>query len=218
MALTEDTKSMLEIESGGSLIEAAGGIAVIVLTVIGLARGNDGFIPSIATIVLGVALLAEGGAIAAEFSKLLTATSGGTFGAMELGGGMTTEVLTGGAAIVLGILGLVGLVPMVLLPAAVIAVGGGLILTAGAVERLNRLRVRTTGSSEVAERVSQVAVSGAIATQIIAGIAAIVLGILALVSAGHASILTLVGLLALGSAVALSGTALAGRLMRMFVG
>lgn len=216
MALTEDTKSMIEIESSGSLIEAAGGIAVIVLTIIGLARGSEGFMTSIATIVLGVALLAEGGVIAAQFSRLLGAATGGTIGAMELGGGMTAEVLTGGGAIVLGILGLVDLHPMVLLPAAVIAIGGSLVLTAGAVERLSHLRVQATGLPEMAQKVAQAAVSGAVGTQVLAGIGAIVLGILALVSANHAVTLTLVGLLVLGSAVALSGTALAGRLMRMF--
>jgi hypothetical protein len=216
MAITDDVKTVIEIESGGLLIEAAGGIAVIVLAIIGLARAGDGVMTSIATIVLGVALLAEGGAIAAEFSKLLSAATGGTLGAMELGSGMTTEIFAGGAAIVLGILGLVGLVPMVLLPAAVIAVGGGLVLTSGAVARLNQLRVQATGVSEMAQRVSQAAVSGAVATQILAAIAAIVLGILALVSTSHAAILTLVGLLVLGAAVALSGAALAGRLIRMF--
>jgi hypothetical protein len=216
MALTEDTKSLLEIESGGSLIEAAGGIAVIVLTIIGLARGSEGFLTSIATIVLGVALLAEGGTIAAQFSRLLAAATGGTLGAMELGGGMTAEVLAGGAAIVLGILGLVGLNPMVLLPAAVIAVGGSLVLTAGAVERLNHLRVQAAGLSEMAQKVAQAAVSGAVGMQVLAGIGAIVLGILALVSASHAATLTLAGLLVLGAAVALSGSALAGRLLRMF--
>jgi hypothetical protein len=216
MSLTEEAKSMLEIESGGSLVEAAGGIAVIVLSIIGLARVGESFMTSIATIVLGVALLAEGGTIAAQFSKLLSVATGGTLGAMQLGGGMTTEILGGGAAIVLGILGLVGLYPMLLLPAAVIAVGGSLVLTAGAVERLNELRVQSAGLSEMAQKVAQAAVSGAVGMQVLAGIAAIVLGILALASESHAATLTLVGLLVLGSAVTISGTALAGRFMRMF--
>lgn len=212
--MSDDAKTIIEIESGGLLIEAAGGIAVIVLAIIGLARGDDSFLTSIATIVLGVALLAEGGAIAAQFSKLSAA--GGMIGTAELGGGMTAEVHAGVAAIVLGILGLVGLHPMVLLPAAVIAVGGSLYLTAGAVERLGHLRLQAKGVSETAEKVAQAAVSGAAGTQILAGIAAIALGVLALVSASHTAILTLVALLVLGSALTLSGTAVAGRLVRMF--
>lgn len=41
MAMADDARSVLEIESGGLLIEAAGGIAVIVLAIIGLAREGD---------------------------------------------------------------------------------------------------------------------------------------------------------------------------------
>jgi hypothetical protein len=216
MAMTETPpgRSLIATESGGSIVEAAGGIAVIVLSIIGLARGGE-FMTAIATIVLGVALLAEGGAIAAQFSKLLSAVTGGALGAMELGGGMTAEILAGGGAIVLGILALVGLKPMILLPAAVIAVGVALMLTAGAIERLNEIRVQAAGLSETAEKVAQAAVSGAVGTQVLAGIAAVVLGILALVTSYSAS-LTLVGLIVLGASVTLTGTALAGRMLRMF--
>jgi hypothetical protein len=215
MAMTEDTRSMLATESGGSIVEAAGGVAVIVLAIIGLARGG-GFLTAIAMIVLGIALLAEGGSIAAQFSRLLSAVTGGAVGAMELGSGMTAEILAGGAAIVLGILGLVGLHPMVLLPAAVIAVGGSLVMTSSAVERLNQIKLQAAGLSEIAQKVAQTAVSGAIGTQVLAGVAAVVLGILALVSQDYAATLTLVGLLVLGAAMTLTGTALAGRFLRMF--
>jgi hypothetical protein len=216
MSMTGDVKSVLEVESGGSIVEAAGGIAVIVLAIIGLARGGNEFMTAIATIVLGVALLAEGGAIAAQFSRLLSMASGGSLGAVQLGSGMTGEILAGGGAIVLGILALVGLRPMALLPAAVIGVGGTLVLTAGAIERLNQIRVAAAGLTEMAQRVAQAAVSGAVGTQVLAGIAAIVLGILALVSDTQAMNLTLVGLLVLGASVTLTGTALAGRLLRLF--
>ena len=97
MAIADDARGILEIASGGLLIEAVGGIAVIVLAVIGLARGGDAFLTAIATIVLGVALLAEGGAITAQFSKLVAAD--GMLGAAELGGGMTAEVHAGVAAV-----------------------------------------------------------------------------------------------------------------------
>jgi hypothetical protein len=43
-----------------------------------------------------------------------------------------------------------------------------------------------------------------------------VLGVLALALSAHASALTLVGLLVLGAAVAVSGSALTGRLLRLF--
>jgi hypothetical protein len=55
----------------------------------------------------------------------------------------------------------------------------------------------------------------AVGTQVLAGIAAIVLGILGLILVGQAANLTLVGLLVLGGSVTLTGTALAGRLLRL---
>ncbi len=216
MSATYDEKAILEIETTGSLIEAAAGIAVVVLAIIGLARADTRFMTSIAVIVLGAALLAQGGAIATEYSKLLAMISGGTLGAVELGGGMTIEILAGGSTIVLGILALIGFSPEILLPAAVIIVGASSILAASGIQRLNTLKVQAAGLSDIAQKVSQAAVAGAIAAQVLAGGGAIVLGILALTLSAQAAVLTLVGLLVLGVSVAVSGTALTGRLLRLF--
>jgi hypothetical protein len=216
MSTTYDEKAVLEIETTGSVVEAAAGIAVIVLSIIGLARADTGFMTSITGIVLGAALLAQGGTIAAEYSKLLGMITGGTLGAVELGGGMTVEVLAGGGTVVLGILGLLGFYPEILLPAAVIAVGAASILAASGFQRLNTLKVQAAGLSEIAQSVAQAAVAGAIAAQVMAGGGAIVLGILALTLPAHAAVLTLIGLLVLGASVAVSGTALTGRLLRLF--
>lgn len=216
MSMTYDQKTILETETTGSVVEAAGGIAVIVLAIIGLSRGDTGLFMSIAGIVLGAALLAHGGTIAAEYSKLLAMTTGGTLGTIELGGGMTVEVLAGGAAMVLGILGLLHFAPVVLLASTVIAVGGSLIFAAGGIQRLNTLKTQAAGLSEIAQRVAQSAVSGAIAAQVLAGAAAIVLGILGLTTTSYPNALTLIGLLVLGAAIAASGAALSGRLLRFF--
>lgn len=218
MSTTYGEKPILEVETTGSLIEAAAGIAVIVLAIIGLARADTGFMISITGIVLGAALLAQGGAIATEYSKLLAMITGGTLGAVELGGGMTVEILAGGSAIVLGILGLLSLAPEILLPAAVIGVGASAILSASSFQRLNTLKAQAAGLSEIAQKVAQATVTGAIAVQVLAGGAAIVLGILALTLTAHAGTLTLVGLLVLGASVTVSGTALTGRLLRLFNG
>jgi hypothetical protein len=211
-----DERRILEIETTGSLVEAGTGIAVIVLAIIGLARGDTGLIMSIATIVLGAALLAQGGAIAAEYSKLLSMITQGMVGAIELGGGMTVEVLAGAGVVVLGILALLGFSPPILVPSALVTVGAALILGASGLQRLNTLKVQAAGLSEIAQKVAQGAVAGAITTQVLAGAAAIVLGILALTLTANTSVLALIGLLVLGAAVAVSGTALTGRLLRLF--
>lgn len=218
MSTTYDEKAYLEVETTGSVIEVAAGIAVVVLAIIGLARADTGPITSIATIVLGAALLAQGGTIAAEYSKLIARATGGALGSVELGGGMTTEILVGGTAVVLGILGLLRFSPEILLPAAVITAGASSFLAASGFQRLNTLKGQAAGLSEMAQKVAHGAVSGAIAAQVLAGGAAVVLGILALTIAAHAAILTLVGLLVLGASVMVSGSTLTGGILRLFNG
>jgi len=215
-ATTYDDKTILGIETTGSVVEAAAGIAVVVLAIIGLAHAGSSFLGGIAAIVLGAALLAQGGAVAAEYTKLLSVITGGTLGAIELGGGMTVEVLAGGSTVVLGILALLGFVPDILISAGVIAVGASLILAAGGLQRLNTLKVQAAGLSELAQKVAEGAVACAITAQVLCGGAAIVLGILALTITAYAPTLILVGLLVLGATVSLSGTALTGRLVRLF--
>lgn len=212
---TYDRKQILGIETTGSVVEAAAGIAVIVLSIIGIAQAGSGFLASIAAIVLGAALIAQGGAIAAEYSKLL-GTVTGALGTLQLGSSVTTEMLAGVAAVVLGILGLIGFAPVTLIAAAVIVVGASLMLSIGGLARLNSLKVQAAGLTDLAQKTAEAAVGGAVTTQLLAGAAAIVLGILALTIPLHGAVLMLVGLLVLGAAVAISGTTLTGRMLRIF--
>lgn len=216
MATVYTERDVARVEATGSLVEAAGGIAVIVLSIIALSRtGGSATLPSIAVIILGAALLAEGGTIATEFSRLLAMVTGGAMNAVDLGGGIATEIFVGASVLVLGVLALIGISPMTLISVAVIATGGMMLLTAGGVHRMNHIRVQTGGTPEIAQSLILAAGSGAAAFQILAAIAAIVLGILALTSAAVTMAFTLVGLLVLGAAIVLSGTALTGSLMRV---
>ena len=124
-------------------------------------------------------------------------------------------MLAGVATIVLGILGLIGFAPVTLVAAAVIVVGASLMLSVSGLQRLNSLKVQAAGLSDLAQKTAEAAVSGAVTTQLLAGGAAIV-GILALTIPLHGAVLMLVGLLVLGAAVAISGTTLTGRMLRMF--
>jgi hypothetical protein len=211
-----DRRAILGIETTGSVVEAALGIAVIVLAIIGIAQAGNTFLGSIAAIVLGVALMAQGGAIAAEYSKLLTTVTGGAAGALQMGSSVTAEMLAGLATIVLGILGLIGFAPTVLISAAVIAVGASLLLSINGLQRLNSVKLQAAGLGELAQKTAEAAVAGSVTTQMLAGVAAIVLGILALTIPAHGTILMLVALIVLGAAVAISGTTLTGRMLRMF--
>lgn len=234
MATTMDERgasALDEIEVGESAVQAFGGLAVIVLAILGLSGLASALLSAIAGIVIGVALLAEGATVAGEFSVLVGDGGATTRGEAEVGSGMTIEFLAGGAITVLGILALIGDAPHILLAALIIVGGTALILTTGTMNRLDQFKMEHFGASGVAQRAARGAASGAAGAQLLAGLAAIVLGILALVStsggaaaaagggsAGHAAWLTLVevSFLVLGTALALSRATLAGRLIRVF--
>ncbi len=149
---------------------------------------------SISTIVVGTALLLEGAAVTASFGRQ---------GAQEAGGGLSAEVLGGISGIVLGILALIGIAPLVMVPVANIVFGTSLIMGAAMTTNINQ-----SGSSGVVRQ----AVAGAASTQVMVGIAAVVLGILAVLNVTPL-VLSLVSLLAVGTSVLLSGSAIGGRVV-----
>src|SRR5262249_28083397 len=116
-----EREKSIKVLAGGSMTEALCGAGTVVLALLGLAGIMQGMLASIATIVFGVALLAQGGAIAARFSRLVHETQPYEWNTRtELGGGMSAEFLGGGAGLVLGVLGLLGVATSVLIPIAVI--------------------------------------------------------------------------------------------------
>jgi hypothetical protein len=74
----------------------------------------------LSVIVIGAALLFEGGAIATRPSRLLQSKSKTGIDAGELGGGISTEFFGGAAGLTLGILVVVDVVPIQLVAIAVL--------------------------------------------------------------------------------------------------
>jgi hypothetical protein len=210
-------KELEHVVVGGSTVEAIGGVAAVVLTIIGLATIEPRFMVSISTIALGVALLFEGGLVAAEYSKVINQSGKGTLAAAEFGGGLSAQAMAGVAGIVLGILALLNLEPTILLGSAAIVLGAGIVLSSGVATQLNSVKIELSEGHEVARRAAQEAVSATAGLQVLSGIAAAVLGILALIGLAPI-ILTLVAMLVIGSSVLLSSTAVSGRMLSMFAG
>lgn len=202
--------------AGGSAVEALGGIAAVVLSIVGLALANTEFtrfLAAIAAIAVGVALFCEGAAVAARVRHLLhTVAADGRRSQFELAGGMRSELLGGVAGIVLGILALLNVAPVILLAAAAIAMGATMMLGSGAAGRLNRLPgLPTYPDHETFRWAAREAAEGAAGAQVLAGLAAVVLGIIALVGLVPMT-LVLVAFLCLGGSALLSGGALAERM------
>ena len=204
-----EKEKTLEFISGGASIEALGGIGVVVLAILGLAGVLPMYLMAIATIVAGAALLFGDGLMASRTAYLRSHAANEAKYA-ELTGGMSAEFLAGAAGVVLGILGLIGIMPNILLPVAVIAFGGGLLLGTGKTSRLNNFPTVTEGQTQ-ADYWTREATSSAAGAQLLIGVACIALGILALVGFNWMT-LTLVALLCVGCSTCFSGTSLSSRL------
>jgi hypothetical protein len=202
----------------GGFVDAVGGIATIVLAVIGLAHTVPEIMVAIATIVFGVALLIQGGAILSEYARIIFPPGISTAPTSQFGGGGLSAVfLAGAAGIVLGILALLGLNPGVLSAAAIITFGAGLVLSSNSVWQLHLLkRTETAGASQAhgtgREMLANEMVFGTAGMQTLAGLTAIVLGILAL-AGNNAETLSLVALLALGGTLILTGSTLSATVL-----
>jgi len=205
---SEEKEKTAEVVFGGSMAEAVVGAAAVVLAILGLANIWPGYMASIATIAIGAALLFQGAAVASRYSDLARRT-----GASDIGGGVTAEILGGATGIALGVLALLGIMPATLTPVAIIVFGGALLIGSAATSRLNALD--TSRMSERAREVSRSAIEMASGTEVLIGIAAIVLGILALLGMAPRT-LVLIGLLALGATVLFSGSAISSRMVNIF--
>lgn len=181
----------LQAVGAGSAAEAIGGAAAVVLAIIGLANGVPVAMMSIATIVLGGAILLDATAVGVRHQRLVRDTWGRDVRApkVRLGTGLSAEALAGVAGIVLGILALLGDIPVTLGAIAVIVFGGGMML------------------GTVARRRHDDATNVATGGDVLIGIGAVVLGILALLGL-YPLTLVLVALLGVGGAVMFGGSVL----------
>lgn len=202
--------------AGGSSIETLGGLVALVVTIAGFTT-LPFQMASIAVIALGIALLAQGIAIMSRWRDALrrfetaTAPRKGRAAKPELVGGISTEVFAGVVCTVLGILALAGVAPLTLLPAAVLLFGGALLL--GGAAQPDLVFLAPEKNPRVA-RVTYDAIQTSGGIMVLVGVAASVLGILALLDVGPTLTLTLVALLAIGFALLFAGGALTARFAR----
>ncbi|HZQ48554.1 MAG TPA: hypothetical protein VFC07_16170 [Verrucomicrobiae bacterium] len=197
--------SLKSVATGGSVIEAIGGIAAVVLAIIGLAGGLRNDMAAIAVIVIGASLLFEGSALAASHRRLLSTLEGSSGNSAEFGEAMSVEFLAGFAGIVLGILALLGISTWTLIATAVIVFGSSFLLNSGAIMRLHSQSASALYTREQSREMAKETASAGAGGHMLIGLAAVVLGILALLNINPV-VLSLVALLALGVSVLLSGS------------
>ena len=233
MAYTTREAGYGETAAYGGLADAIGGVATIVLAVIGLAGVHGPMLAAIATLVFGIALLIQGGTMLSEFAAIyfpqgLKGSTGGVSTDQFGGASLSILFLSGAAGVVLGVLSLLGIDSGVLSPIAVIVFGTALVLTSNSVWHLYVLgrassRSGIESSTQMTTQTQMVGreilasdmAAGSAGIQALAGLAAIVLGILAV--AGHQADLTLnlVALLTLGGTVVLTGGSLSATVLSL---
>jgi hypothetical protein len=201
-----------EAASYGGFVDALGGIATIVLAIIALSGVTPDTLLSIATIVFGAALLIQGGAMLSEFGQIEATPDAYV---SRGSGGVSALFLVGIAGIVLGVLALLGLHAAALTAVAAIAFGVALLLSSSGVWQLLTSRSIATRFQTHAPMVRVVAsevAAGSAGLQAMAGLAVIVLGLLA-VCGIYAVPLTLIALLVAGASILLTGTTLSGTMI-----
>jgi hypothetical protein len=196
----------------GGFVDALGGIATIVLAIIALSGTKAEPLLSIATIVFGAALLIQGGAMLSEFAQIEVSTDTAS---VSGGGGLAALFMVGVSGIVLGVLALLGVHALILDSVAAIAFGGALVVSATAVWQLltsRSIAARFQSRSTMLRVVASEVAAGSSGVQGMAGLAVIVLGILA-VSGIYSLVLTLVALLVAGAAIVMTGSTLSGAMI-----
>lgn len=219
MAITYNERDVRRIETGGSIAEAVGGIAVGVLAIISLTEATPSVVlVPIAVIVLGIALLAEGSTIAAEFRRLMGVTvDASPVGNMQAGG-ITLEFLAGVGLVVLGILALIGIATEILVAVSVITAGAAMVLRSGMLLEMSDLHNLMSGLPDAQRHLARSSTSGVVSIQVLCGIAAIVLGIIALVTVHFSPLLFgEIGLLVLAGAITFGSGLWTGSVFRMLM-
>jgi hypothetical protein len=184
--------------SSGLFAEAVGGIATIVLAVLGLSGVSPEYLLAIATIVFGAALVIEGTSMVADYAHVLSAS---TAPFQVSSGGVSGVFLAGISGIILGVLALLGVAATALTSAAIIVFGSALLLSSSVSVNLHAIKNRPIGDVQTVDTASDAGM------KVLVGVAAIVLGILA--AAGTVTTkLDLIALIVLGGGILVTGNGL----------
>ncbi|MGH7050747.1 MAG: hypothetical protein ACREE5_08885 [Acetobacteraceae bacterium] len=199
------------------LAEGLLGAVAAILGIVGLALAThdatvSAILDAISIIVLGVGLIMAGAALFGSYARLL-ATVEGAGSARDAVSGTTLDYFLGAAIVILGILALLDMAALVLVAVAFILIGAGFALNSAAAVRLVGIE---SGEGEVqtpAQRLRTETVLATFSVRMVAGLAVIVLGILAVVGMVPAT-LTLIAAIVAGAALTASVTSMPTRVLR----
>ena len=190
-------------EQTGSMFELVGAGAAVALAGIGLLGIGPLHAATFGAIAVGFALLAHGATLAQRWTRAKHMPEREKTEAVGIG----TEVVGGFAVIVLGVVAASDVAPMYVLPAASLVIGAALLL-GGPTQPALAAGIETAGPRW---RVTRDAVRASGGVMAMAGVAAIVLGILSL-TGGPVLTLTLIAFLCVAVSLLVAGSALTARI------
>jgi hypothetical protein len=212
MATTEaDKQELLGLRLNYSLGETGGGIALIVLSILALAKMDPMLLNAIAVILAGIALLIEDRSLLTKYAGALSYAPAYGPGTSTAPDGVSAGTLAGISGIVLGILAILGIAAATLTAVAIVIFGAAVLFDFAARAQIMALRMVDRESSEQSAKLALTAASSTNTSAMLVGVALITLGILALAGL-TTSILVTVALLGLGAYLFLQNAAVAGSL------
>jgi hypothetical protein len=210
MATTEaDKQELLGLGLNYSLGEASGGIALIVLSILALAKMDPMLLNAIAVILAGIALLIEEGSLLTKYAGASSYAPAYGLPTSTAPDGVSAGTVAGVSGIVLGILAILGIAAAELTAVAIIIFGAALLFDFAAKARIMAVRMMDRENSVQSARFALTAASNTNTSAMLVGVALITLGILALAGL-TTSILVTVALLGLGAYLFLQNAAVAG--------
>ncbi|AWV90266.1 hypothetical protein DN745_13370 [Bradymonas sediminis] len=209
-------KDTAEVIAGGSMVGVVLGAGAATLGILGLIGFMPMLFTTIGMVAVGAGLIIAGGSMGAKYSDILSSsTSDTSSGAVQAGGGITAETIGGAAGVALGVLAMMGVESLTLIPVGLIVLGGAMAFGAAATMHLSRLVISASGAPRFKQRVANESIKGGAFMQMVAGLGAAVLGVLSLLGVGAGFTFGLVGVIALGGGLLLSGLAVGGKLINM---
>jgi hypothetical protein len=203
-----EVEESAKVLAGTFSAETMAAAAAVVVAILGLADVYPRYMLPTTTILIGAAFLIKGSGIASKFRDLSRLSGAGAGPRVELAGGISADIAAGLAGIVLGVLALLEIQPLTMLAVSIIVFGGALLFSGGETYRVNQIARawRERNRDDDSEYNTRVTAESAAGGEALVGIAAIVLGILALTGIQPEE-LTFAGLLAVAGIMVLSGIA-----------
>jgi hypothetical protein len=190
-----------------SIFDAATGVAVIVLAIIGLADAAPRTMAALCCMAVGIAVVFEGAGVVGRYRRLASFYRRREH--PEITGAMVAEVLGGIVGFAFGLLALAGIEPLACLSIASIVFGAALWLGTGAeVEMDSAKSALDPSDTRLAIHEAVVAASGA---RLLVALAAVTLGVLSVAGVAPLALILTASLL-LGVALILGSVSIGDRI------